>query len=165
MQSEIKIIDKLPVERWEEYKNLKIESIKDSPIAFSHELEEAINENDDYWKNGIGDSPIKFFAEDNGRLIGLVGGRVYSKKMFSHNAFIETLYVNSEYRGRGIGKLLEENIINKFKENPKVRNILCEVASTQEPSVALQKKLGFEISGIIKDFGYYDGKYIDNIQF
>jgi L-amino acid N-acyltransferase YncA len=160
----IKIITDLPVERWEEYKKLKIEAIKDSPQAFSHELSEAENETDEYWKNGLGANNIKVFAESDGKLIGMVGGRFYSKEMFKHNAVINSFYVNKNHRGKGLGELLEKTAIEKIEQNPIIINVLCEVSSTQTASLAIQKKLGFEICGTIKDYGFFEGKYIDDIQ-
>ncbi len=169
MGEEIKIIKNLPLERWEEFKNLKIEAIKDSPSAFSHELSEAESQPDESWRSvlnkNIERKSIVIFLESEEKLIGLIGGRVYSKEMFKHNASIDTLYINKKYRGRGLAELLEKTIIEMISQNPQVINIICEVSSSQVASLALQKKLGFQVSGVLKDFGYFEGKYLDSVHF
>lgn len=165
---DIKIIEKLPVERWQEYKDLRTRALTGDPLAFSTEFFEVENEPDDYWqkrleKNLNGESII-IFAEIDGKLVGTGSVYLFTKERFKHNADLQALYVDPAYRGKGIGQMLIEKRIEMVTKIPEIKNILCEIYSTQQASIEVHKKLGFEITGVIKDFVLIDGKYYDDIQ-
>jgi len=163
---ELTYIENLSIERWKEYKDLKIEAIKNEPAAFSHELQDALNMTEEEWKSPLinkDGNGILVFAESEGKLIGMAGGRFFSKEKFKHNASLENLYVSPEYRGKGVGKELVELRMRIIKERPSVKNVICEVFTSQQASLELHKKLGFEVGGVIKDFLFIDGKYFDSV--
>ncbi len=169
MNSEIKIIYKLPIERWKEFKNLRIEAIENDQIAFSTGTDDALMQSEDDWKktleeNLIGTS-ITIFAECDNRLVGMA--RIYMYKMvrYKHNASLQALYVSPEYRNRGIGKLLIESRMSILSQMSEIINVICEVFSSQPVSIELHKKLGFVEFAHLKDFVYYNGVYYDSYQF
>lgn len=160
-------IENLPVERWEEYKNLKIEAITNDPSAFTHILSDAFSSPDSDWKapleklsNGEG---IMVFAEYEGKLIGMGSTHLYTKERFKHNAYLESLYVSAEYRGKGIAKEIVRRQLNLISKRPEIALVFCEIFSSQIASLELHKKLGFEVVGTIKDFMKHEGKYYDSI--
>lgn len=163
---EINYIEKLPIERWEEFKNLKIEAIKSDPSAFSHILSDAENATEDDWKKPLekvlNNDGIMAFAECEGKLIGMGSTHLFSKERFKHNASLESLYISSEYRRKGIAEEIEKRQINLISQRPEIKLIFGEIFSSQQASLALHKKLGFEVVGTIKDFMFWEGKYYDS---
>jgi L-amino acid N-acyltransferase YncA len=169
MTNEIKIIDKLPVERWEEYKNLRLEALKTDPSAFWDDLDFTIKEEDNEWKNVlernlIGEEII-IFAEYNNKLIGMGTVYLYEREDCKHNATLKSLYVSPQHRGRGIGEMLVNRRIELILLKPYIRNIFCEIFGYNVSSIELHKKLGFEEVGSVKDFILLDGKYFDSLTF
>lgn len=64
---DVKIIS-LPLERWKEYKEIRLESLKDSPASFEASFEELSEYPDEKWKEAVvqfqkGDEKTKLFAE------------------------------------------------------------------------------------------------------
>ncbi len=167
MESEIKIITDLAVERWEEFKNLRVEAQTNDPNAFSSEIVETLKQSESDWRAKLeGKSGNKWvFAECNGKLIGMGFINFYQKLRFKHNVSLQGLYVTPEYRGKGIGEMLITARIEIISQNPGIKNILCDTYGTQVASIELHKKLGFEIAGCVKDFVVVDGKYYDLFQF
>lgn len=164
---EITYIENLPVERWEEFKNLKIEAITNDPSAFSHTLNEAINSQDEEWKSSLekvmkGEG-IMVFAEHKGKLIGMGKTHFFTKERFKHNASLQSLYVSPKYRGRGIAKEIEIRQLKLISEKPEIALVFGEIFSSQIASLELHKKLGFEVVGTIRDFMQYEGKYYDSV--
>jgi L-amino acid N-acyltransferase YncA len=167
---EVKYIDALPVERWEEYKNLKIDALRNEEQAFSFELEDALKYDDKYWKDDLQKAlegkKILVFAEYEGVLIGLAGAYLFEKKEFNHNVNLNALYVKAEYRGKGIGKGLVNKRIEISKDrHPEVTQIFTEIFASQVASIKLHLALGFEEVGRIKKFVHNEGEYFDSIFF
>jgi len=69
---------------------------------------------------------------------------------------ILSIAVHPEYRGLGIGeKVLRENI-RRLKELG-VRKVVLEVRVSNTAAIQLYKKLGFEISNLLRNY-YWDGE-------
>ncbi len=167
MEKEIKIIEELPVKRFEEYKKLYIEAIKGEPLAFSETFEEAIKIKDEDWKNklkeAIENKYIFVFAESNGKLVGMGTVTFHNKEKLRHNAFFSSLYVLPEFRGYGIGRQIIEKRIEILSKNKNIKNIFCEIAETQTSSIELHENLGFKIVGEFKDLFYIDGIFYSEL--
>src|ERR1700743_522655 len=67
---------------------------------------------------GFGNNPVwkAFVAEDNGIIIGLALYYVRYSTWKGRRLYLEDLIVTEEYRGRGIGKLLFDVIIQEAKD-------------------------------------------------
>lgn len=165
MKPEVKIIDKLPVERWEEVRALRIKALKSDPQAFSSDISKVLEQKDEEWqemlKKNINGGDMTIFAEIEGKLVGM--GRVifYSKDRFKHNVELQALFVDPEFRGYGIGELLLTKRIELVSEIDNIKNILCTIYGSQTASIELHKKYGFEIVGKTVDFVNLNEKYFD----
>jgi len=65
---------------------------------------------------------------------------------------IVTIDVHPDFRRRGLGRLLLEEIIEEFKKRG-VRRAVSQIALDNLPSLKLHKELGFVITHIL--YGYY----------
>jgi hypothetical protein len=68
----------LPPNRWEEYKSIRLESLREEPQAFGMSYERAITEPDERWQKNLvgaqeGKTDLLYFAEDNGKIFGIMG--------------------------------------------------------------------------------------------
>jgi len=159
------LITNLSVERWEEYKNIKIASIENEPLAFSESLEKLKNKTDEEWRKELSELDVDkgiliFIENEDNKLIGFAGAHVHSNPRLAHNAFLSNLYVYPELRKQGLGtQLIEERMKVLKEEYPEVSNLHCEIVTTQTSSIEIHKKLGFIISGEIKDLFKIDGDF------
>ncbi len=157
----------LPVERWEEYKNLYIEAVIHEPLAFGENEKEMSELPDKEWQDDLlnaqeGKSVI-LFAEHDNKLIGLGSGSFHKREKLKHNAFLSSLYVSKEWRGQGIGKQLIEKRLDLISKNQNITDVHCEIMSTQTVSISLHTQLGFEITGTIPRLIFEEGKYRDEV--
>jgi phosphinothricin acetyltransferase len=165
----VKVIENLTINRWEEYKNIKISSIENEKLAFSESLEKLKSKTDEEWKKELKDldhdkGVLIFLEDENNKLIGFAGAHVHSNPRLAHNAFLSNLYVYPEYRGQGFGtQLINERIRVLKNRYPEVSNLHCEIVTTQTSSIEIHKKIGFTISGEIKNLfkieGVFYGEY------
>jgi len=169
MQIETKIIEKLNPKRWQEYKQLKLESLTEEPLAFSPGLKEYETYDDKRWQvelKKLSEYPhTLIFVEADGELIGLGGIYYYQQESFKHNIFLQSLYVKPNWRGKRIGTKIIQFEIDIATRNPIIKNILCEIFSSQGESIKLHQKFGFELVGTIKNFICQNGKCYDKCNF
>lgn len=100
----------------------------------------------------------KFFTIcDNSIPIGYMGLSNISK--FNKNADLFIAIGEDNYRGKGIGKIAMEWIINYGFKKLKLHKINLGVIKDNIPAVKLYQSLGFVIEGEMKEESFYKGKY------
>lgn len=96
--------------------------------------------------------------EENGKILGYAyGGPEYTRAAYQWT--VETsVYLSEEARGRGIGTLLYEKVLDILK---KQNFCICYVLinDDNENSVKLHEKFGFTQNGFRKNCGYKFGKW------
>jgi ribosomal protein S18 acetylase RimI-like enzyme len=143
----MKIITKPPLSRWEEYKRLRIEAIENVPQSFLDDAAVAQNIPQEEWERKI---EKMYFAEIDGRWVGMVGAYQDEKTKLKHILNIVSVYVSPSFRGQGIGKALLQQVINEAKRNTEIKKLSLGVAISQESALALYESLGFIKSGHLK---------------
>lgn len=73
-----------------------------------------------------------------------------------------SVYVDSNFRGAGIGKQLMEKITREGK-NTGAHNIISRITSGNDMSIHIHELLGYEHVGVLKEVGKKFGKYLDVI--
>ncbi len=71
-----------------------------------------------------------------------------------------SVYVSEEYKGKGIGKVLLENLIETATTNGFHTMIGC-IDAENEGSIAFHEKFGFINTGSIKQVGYKFDRWLD----
>ncbi|MFH0856591.1 MAG: GNAT family protein [bacterium] len=94
---------------------------------------------------------------DNSKPIGLMGLSNINKS--NKNADLFIAIGEDDYRGKGIGKIAMEWIIDYGFTKQKLHKINLGVIKGNIPAVNLYKSLGFIIEGEMKDEVFYKGKF------
>ena len=76
-------------------------------------------------------------------------------------AVVFGMYVAREHRGRGIGRLLLDSLLDRLSTFPHITTIRLGVTETQEPARRLYESMGFQVvgkaeEGIVVDDRQYD---------
>lgn len=114
-------------------------------------LEEKINKN----------FPV-IVAELDGVVIGF---GMYSEFRFreAYKYTVEhSVYVNENFHGKGIGKLLLKELIDLARKQ-KLHTMIAVIDSENQSSVEFHKKFGFTTVGIIKESGYKFDRWLDSV--
>ena len=145
------------------YRQLRLEALQDSPIAFSADYQQNLNQPAKYWEDRLTieeDEATLFLAEHEGRLIGMMGiGRGGSPKT-RHGAWIWGVYVTPAWRGLRIA----EELINSCFTWAKARKILLVklgVAATNKPAIRCYERCGFSTYGTEPRAIFYEDNYYD----
>ena len=153
----------LPVERWQEYKDLRLTLLKTYPQAYSSTYEENVQRTDDEWKqylqDNLDDKTILLFAEVDGKVVGSVRAFFYDNPKEKHKASVFAMGVLPEFQGQGVGKKLLSTILEKIKSHPGMIKIDLDVTTTQTSAIHLYESLGFKKVGEYHKELFVDGTY------
>ncbi len=160
--SQITIISDLPEHRWEELKNLSIQSLIECPNAFSETKEEEEKYDSLFWKDVLSRKDISklFFLEYNGRLIGMIkaGLGFLNSRTDEKIGWVYCFFVKGEYQSKGYGKILLGRALQFLKDDHSTAARLC-VSASQRKALNFYLKIGFEIIREKKEFIRATGEY------
>jgi L-amino acid N-acyltransferase YncA len=101
-------------------------------------------------------------AEDEGRVLAYAYAGPFRPRPAYRFTVEDSIYVGPDSKGRGLGKLLLERLIEACEKRG-YRQILAVIGDGHEksPSVILHAKLGFKPSGVIEGSGFKHGRWLD----
>ena len=97
---------------------------------------------DHFEESGFGESPVwwAFVAEVDGMVQGFALYYIRYSTWKGQRMYLEDILVNEEFRGKGIGKLLFDKLIEEAKEK-KFNGIVWQVLDWNEPAINFYKKI------------------------
>ena len=141
------IITRLSESRWADYRDLRLESLINDPLAYGSSYEEELPYQEDEWRQRMQNV---LFALEGGRPVGMIVCGRNNRLKTGHICGIYGVYINKQYRGRGIGNLLIDAAIAEIKNMPGIVKIELAVNPTQKAAAHLYRKYGFKVTGHAK---------------
>ena len=134
---------RLKPSQWNVLKRVRLEALRDTPDAFGTTYEEESQYNEEEWRKRLQrEDCITYVAFIEDSPIGLVVGAPYDER-----AGLFAMWVNSKYRGKGLGSRLVDRIIEWARSN-EYSAILLDVADNNTSALALYVRKGFTPTGI-----------------
>jgi GNAT superfamily N-acetyltransferase len=98
---------------------------------------------DHFVESGFGENPIwwAIVAEEGNKIIGFALYYIRFSTWKGQRMYLEDLLVTEKMRGKGIGKLLFDELIKEAKEK-NLSGIAWQVLDWNEPAINFYKKLG-----------------------
>lgn len=112
---------------------------------------------DDHAKTGF---PIFVAINETGRIVGWSALNRYHDRVGYRFTSENSIYIAPDYRGQGIGRLLLDPLV-KSAEKIGLHVIIAAIDSTNEPSIRLHRRAGFETVGHFKRVGYKFNRWLD----
>jgi ribosomal protein S18 acetylase RimI-like enzyme len=109
--------------------------------------------------NAIVKDGIIIYLTENNKVIGMIGYYYFSKKF--NCAYINTIAVLKEFRGKEFGELLLKKCLSDIK-NQNIKKVKTRTWSTNKISIHLYEKFGFKVCNIVKNDR---GPGVDSIYF
>jgi RimJ/RimL family protein N-acetyltransferase len=138
-------IRSIEAEEWPLWRNLRLQSLADSPDAFRPTLEEERSQSDEWWIEIIGSTANHprgglWIAEEDGEAVGMLFGRLSTDLDVLD---VGAMWVAPRFRQMGVAAELLEAAMQWARESGAGRG---ELWVTEENAVALSfyKKAGFQ---------------------
>ena len=133
---------------WRDLRAMRLEALRSEPVAFSSSYEETLAWPDEVWRRRLANEPrIHLLARAQSRPIGIVGGYLGSDDGDDSIAEVFGMYVTTEHRGEGLGRLLLTSLIDRLSALPRITTIRLGVTETQDLARLLYESVGFEVVG------------------
>ena len=103
-------------------------------------------------------------------IVAELGGNVVGFGMYSEFRFREaykftvehSVYVNEKFHGKGIGKLLLQELIVLARKQ-KLHTMIAVIDAENQSSVEFHEKFGFVTAGIIRESGYKFDRWLHSV--
>lgn len=160
-------IIKLSPDRWQEYRDLRLFAVEESPLSVVKNPEEmkAIKENS--WQSMLKKAfeekqMFLYFAQIDNKIVGVSGAMIDEFAKMRHRALVISMYVLPEYRNKGIAKELLQTLFNKLAEKG-VQQVRLFVETQNEQAIGLYTSLGFKTVATCEKYFNVDGVYYDQL--
>jgi len=147
-------------ENWQDFKNIRLDALKNEPSAFGSSFEEENEFTEELWKQR---SLSALIAYSNNNPIGLLVYIINNRIKTKHVATIYSVYVNKNYRGQGVGKKLINSALESIKKNSDVIKVDLAVNPEQVSAVKLYEYFGFKEVGRLSKEVFVDNKFYDQL--
>ncbi|MGF1541297.1 MAG: GNAT family N-acetyltransferase, partial [Pleurocapsa sp.] len=104
--------------------------------------------------------PIIGIESDRGSLMGFASYGTFRSWAAYKYSIEHSVYVDSPYRGRGIGKKLLQELI-KVAQQQNYHMMIGGIDAENHVSIKLHQSMGFQHCGTIKHAGYKFGRWLD----
>jgi ribosomal protein S18 acetylase RimI-like enzyme len=144
------------------WRALRLEALKNHPLAFMSSYEEAVKRDLAFFAERIPEpdgADVLFGVYVEGELCGCAGfGREPGEKE-RHKGFMWGVYLQPALRGRGLGKALVERLLDHARGQ--VALVRCSVTTENTAACELYRRMGFVEYGIEPRSLRYEGQDYD----
>jgi GNAT superfamily N-acetyltransferase len=137
---------------WRQYRQLRLEALKDSPLAFVEQYHDALTRADQFWQDRVersaaGGASATFVAVHAGRFIGKASCFVETEITEYVSAHVVGVYVTPPFRGHGVAEALLAAILRWARDEPDAARIRLFVLETNDRAATLYRRVGFVPTG------------------
>jgi phosphinothricin acetyltransferase len=102
-------------------------------------------------------------VELDGRVVGYTYASSYRPRLGYRFTVENSVYVDADYQGRGLGRQLLTGLIQACSQRP-YRQMVAVIGDSQnQASVALHRSMGFVQVGLLPNIGYKFGRWLDSV--
>jgi len=103
-------------------------------------------------------------AEIEGEIVGMIRAESGIYRRTRHFADVDSMWVDANWRGRGVAKLLITTLLNWAKQHPVLEKLGLFVLSTNIRAIKFYEKHGFVIEGQYpRDMKFDENRYVDTV--
>lgn len=100
-------------------------------------------------------------AEIDGEIAGYCYATPYRPRAAYRHTIEDSIYVSDAYRGRGLGRVLLQALIERCEAGPWRQMVAVIADGGSGGSLSLHKQSGFELTGTLKAVGFKHGRWLD----
>ncbi|WP_343594600.1 N-acetyltransferase family protein [Acinetobacter sp.] len=105
--------------------------------------------------------PVIGAIDETGKLLGFASWGTFRAFPAYKYTIEHSIYIHHTQRGRGLGKILLQALIERAKQSDQVHVMIGCIDATNAASIGLHEKLGFSHAGTFKQVGFKFGGWLD----
>lgn len=105
--------------------------------------------------------PVLVAESDEGEFLGYASYAQFRSASGYRHTMEHSIYVNPHIHAKGVGSALLAALLERGRQAKNVKVLIGFIEATNEASLALHRKLGFEEAGRLNGVGYKFGKSLD----
>ncbi|CAN7687159.1 GNAT family N-acetyltransferase [Paraburkholderia hospita] len=98
----------------------------------------------------------------DGKLAGYAYATLYRPRIAYRFTIEDSIYIDDAYRGRGVGRALLAELIERCEQGPWRQMIAVIADGGRGGSLSLHRNAGFELVGTLKAVGFKHGRWLDS---
>jgi len=158
------LVRPLGIDDVEQYRTLRLASLRDFQFAHGPDYEEALAKSLDWHAERLARPDYHWFGAFDGAqldapLVGAICLRTKEGRRLRHVASLNSLMVARGHQGAGIGRLLVAQLIAHARSLGHVRQITLVVNENNAPARRLYDSFGFQQFGRQPDAIFHEGGY------
>jgi GNAT superfamily N-acetyltransferase len=149
------------------YRELRLEALRDHPVAFGMDYTEALTQPESHWeqraRDGAGtERSVLYVADAGARLVAMTGVFCEDRAKLRHSGMIWGVYVQPDWRGAGLSEALIEACVG-WAQAKQLRILKLAVAVTNAPAIRRYLQCGFSVYGVEPEVIYHEGVFYDEL--
>lgn len=132
-------------------------------LASFEEVPPGLDELVSRWRGVLVQGLPYLVAEAEGRVVGYSYATAYRPRPAYRYTVEDSVYVAPDMGGRGIGRLLLEELITRCEAGPWHQMLAVIGNSGNTASIALHRRLGFSEVGVLTSVGFKLGRWVDTV--
>ncbi len=112
------------------------------------------------WFRAHGKKHPVLVTELDGKVAGWASLTAWSERCAYDTTAEVSLYVDSRYRNRGLGKALLARLVEEADRNA-MHSLLARIVEGNRQSIALHERFGFRTVGVMHEVGFKFGRFLD----
>jgi ribosomal protein S18 acetylase RimI-like enzyme len=145
-------VRRIAASEWRRYRELRLEALQDSPLAFVEQYRESLAQPDQFWQDRVetaaaGSTASMFVAVCAGRFVAKASCFVEPDVTEHVSAHIVGVYVTPQSRGDGVADALMSAVIGWAQDEAHADRIRLFVMQTNDRAARFYRRIGFVPTG------------------
>lgn len=145
-------IRRIRASEWRAYRELRLEALKDSPLAFVEQYDDSLTKPDRFWQDRVeraatDPASATFVAARGEKFVAKATGIVEQDVTDHVSAIIVGVYASPECRGTGIAEAVLTAVVRWAREDCHAGRIRLHVLDTNDRAAAFYRRIGFVPTG------------------
>jgi RimJ/RimL family protein N-acetyltransferase len=133
---------------WPVFRDFRLYALKTAPGVFGSCYEAEATRTAEEWQDGVrGPGHQVFGLFDGERMIGITAAFTWRDDPSGKTAVLAMSFMQPEYRGRGLSRLLYEARLDWIRAHPQFERVVVSHRESNEPSRRANQRHGFQPTG------------------
>jgi ribosomal protein S18 acetylase RimI-like enzyme len=150
-------VRRIRADEWRAYRELRLEALRDSPLAFVEQYAESVARPDEFWQDRVergaaGAASCLYVAGRDDGFVAKASGFVEADVTDHVSVHVVGVYTTPRMRGHGVSEAVVSAVIRWATEEARADRVRLFVTQANGRAAAFYRRLGFVFTGTIEPY-------------